>query len=74
MTIAPSSCFPFEVRFTPSSPGPKSATLSVPSDDTVSPSVSIPVSSNGGQGGLATIIADTGNFGTAVRAASATFR
>jgi hypothetical protein len=65
VTIAPASCFPFEVRFTPSSPGPKSATLSVPSDDTVSPSVSIPVSSNGGQGGLTTIIADTGNFGTA---------
>ena len=65
VTIGPASCFPFEVRFTPSSPGPKSATLSVPSDDTVTPTVAIPVSSNGGQGALTTIIADTGNFGTA---------
>ena len=37
VTIGPCSCFPFEVRFTPTSPGPKSATLSVPSDDTVTP-------------------------------------
>jgi hypothetical protein len=64
VTIGPSSCFPFQVRFTPSSPGPKSAALTVPSDDTVTPSATILVSGNGTQRSIVTAIADSGDFGT----------
>ena len=47
VTIAAGSCFPFQVRFTPSSAGNKSAALTVPSDDTVSPNVNIFMSGRG---------------------------
>ena len=65
VTIAPGSCFPFQVRFTPTSPGNKSATLTVPSDDTVTPSASILVSGRGTQTSITTAIADNGDFGVA---------
>jgi len=64
VTIAPGSCFPFQVRFTPSSAGNKSAALTVPSDDTVSPNVNIFVSGRGTQAAMTTMIADAGDFGT----------
>jgi hypothetical protein len=64
VTIGPSSCFPFDVRFTPTSPGAKSATLTVPSDDTVTPSATILVSGNGTSRSIVTAIADAGDFGT----------
>ena len=64
VTIGPGSCFPFEVRFTPTSPGNKAAILTVPSDDTVTPSVTIPVSGKATQRAITTAIADAGDFGT----------
>jgi hypothetical protein len=67
VTIGPSSCFPFEVRFTPTSPGAKSATLTVPSDDTVNPSVSVAVSGIAGQASAVALIADRGSFGSVCR-------
>jgi hypothetical protein len=68
VTIGPSACFPFEVRFAPTSPGAKSATLTLPSDDTVNPSVSLLVSGTAGQASAAAIIADAGGFGSVCRA------
>lgn len=63
VTIAPGSCFPFQVRFTPTSPGNKTATLTVPSDDSVTPSATIPVSGKATQMAIVTAIADDGDFG-----------
>jgi len=64
VTVAAGSCFPFQVRFTPTSAGNKSAALTVPSDDTVSPNVNIFVSGRGTQAAMTTMIADAGDFGT----------
>jgi hypothetical protein len=63
VTIGPSECFPFEVRFTPTGPGAQTATLTVPSDDSVNPSASIAVSGNSGTPTIATMVADAGDFG-----------
>jgi hypothetical protein len=65
VSIAAGACFPFEVRFTPASAGSKSAILTVPSDDTVLPSATIAVSGNATQAAITTMIADSGDFGTA---------
>lgn len=64
VTVAAGSCFPFQVRFAPTSAGNKSAALTVPSDDTVSPNVTIFVSGRGTQAAMTTMIADAGDFGT----------
>src|SRR5439155_13628951 len=64
VTIAPGSCFPFQVRFTPTSPGNKTGTLTVPSDDSVTPSATIAVSGTATQTAIVTMIADAGDFGT----------
>jgi hypothetical protein len=64
VTVAAGACFPFEVRFTPSSAGNKSAILTIPSDDSVTPSVTMPVSGNGTTAAITTMIADSGDFGT----------
>ncbi len=64
VTVAAGACFPFEVRFTPSSAGNKSAILTIPSDDSVTPSVTMPVSGNGTATAITTMIADSGDFGT----------
>ena len=50
------------MRFTPSSAGNKSAILT--SDDSVTPSVTMPVSGNGTTAAITTMIADSGDFGT----------
>jgi hypothetical protein len=47
VVISKDFCFPFEVRFTPSSIGQKSATLTIKSNDPVNPSVTVQVSGNG---------------------------
>lgn len=63
VTISPDFCFPFQVKFTPTSPGPKSATLTVSSNDPDVPSVQVTASAAVGQATAVTIVADTGNFG-----------
>jgi len=67
VTIGPCTCFPVQVRFTPTSPGPKSATLTVPSDDSVNPKVTVAVSGSAGQPSAAALIADNGEFGSVCR-------
>ncbi|HZE88531.1 MAG TPA: choice-of-anchor D domain-containing protein [Verrucomicrobiae bacterium] len=67
VTISPDFCFPFQVRFTPTSTGAKSATLTIPSNDTVNPSVTVQATGKGIQQRLATLIADSGSFGNVCR-------
>lgn len=64
LTLAPGACFPFQVKFTPSGTGLQNGTLTVPSNDPVTPSASIAVSGTAGQPAIATAIADSGDFGT----------
>lgn len=64
VTISPDFCFPFQVKFTPGSPGPKSATLTVTSNDPDTPSVEVEATAQTGKATAVTLIADTGNFGT----------
>jgi hypothetical protein len=47
VTISPDFCFPFQVKFTPSSAGPKSGTLTVDSNDPVNAHVVVNVTGNG---------------------------
>ena len=63
VTIAPGVCFPFQVKFTPTSTGPQSGTLTIPSNDPVTPSAQLAVSGTGGTAIIATMVVDTGNFG-----------
>ena len=64
LKLVPGACFPFQVKFTPSSPGPKSATVTVPSNDPVTPSAKIAVSGTAGHPAIATAIASARDFGT----------
>jgi HYDIN/CFA65/VesB-like, Ig-like domain len=64
VTIAPGSCLPIQVTFTPSGPGPQSGTLTVSSNDPVHPTVNIAASGTAGSATIATIVADTGSFGS----------
>jgi hypothetical protein len=56
-------CFPFQVMFTPTSPGPKTATLTIASNDPNFPSVQVTVTANVAQPTVVTALADTGDFG-----------
>ena len=40
-------CFPFQVLFTPASAGARAATLTVPSNDPMNPSVNVSATGNG---------------------------
>jgi hypothetical protein len=61
--ISPDHCFPFEVSLTPSSGGAASATVTVDSNDPVNPSVDVPASGTGTGPTIATVIANSGDFG-----------
>ena len=63
VTIAPGVCFPFQATFSPTGTGPQSATLTVSSDDPVNPTVTIAASGTAGAPAIATLIANTGDFG-----------
>jgi hypothetical protein len=71
VTIAPGTCFPFQVQFTPTSTGLQTGTLTIPSNDPVTPSAQLAVSGTGGSAVIATMVVDTGNFG---RVCQGTFR
>lgn len=61
--ISPDFCFPFQVRFTPTSIGLKSTTLTIASNDPSLPSVTVSATGNAGQPQIDTLIADGGDFG-----------
>jgi hypothetical protein len=64
VVISPDFCFPFQVRFTPTSTGAKTTTLTIASNDPVNPSVTVQATGNGTLlQQIATVIADNGNFG-----------
>jgi hypothetical protein len=73
VTISHDFCFPFQVAFAPTSPGPKTATFTVASNDPNFPSVQVTSSVNVGAPRAVTVIADTGSFGE-VCASPAKFR
>ncbi|MBZ5536412.1 MAG: choice-of-anchor D domain-containing protein [Acidobacteriia bacterium] len=52
VAISPDFCFPFEVTFTPTGVGPQTATLTVPSDDPSTSSVTVQATGQGGAGAL----------------------
>ena len=64
VTVAAGACYPFQVTFTPTGPGPASGTLTIPSDDPLNLSVTVPVSASVGKPTIVTVIPDTGDFGT----------
>jgi hypothetical protein len=47
VTISHDFCFPFQVAFNPTATGSQTATLTIPSNDPVTPSVTVQVSGNG---------------------------
>ncbi len=63
LLIGPGSCFPFETNFTPTGMGAASTMLTVNSNDPVNPMVKVNVTAQGEKPRLATLIADTGDFG-----------
>jgi photosystem II stability/assembly factor-like uncharacterized protein len=63
ISISPDFCFPFQVRFDPTSEGPQSATLTIESNDPFNPSVDVQVSGVGALPRIATVVADSGDFG-----------
>ncbi len=67
VVISPDFCFPFRVTFTPAGPGAQAATLTVPSNDPVNPSVEVQANGRGIEQNLATVMADNGSFGDVCR-------
>lgn len=63
ITVSHDFCFPVQVAFTPTSPGPKTADLVITSNDPTFPSLTVTANANVGQPTAVTMIADTGNFG-----------
>ena len=63
LSIAAGACFPVQVQFTPTGPGPASATLTVPSDDPANLTVNVAVQANVGQSRIVTLVTDSGSFG-----------
>ena len=49
VTVSPDFCFPFKVQFTPTSTGPKSAVLTIPSNDPANPSITVQATGTGTQ-------------------------
>ena len=63
VTISPDFCFPFQVTFNATTPGPKTGTLTVASNDPAAPTVPVNVSASVGQPRVVTMVADSGSFG-----------
>jgi hypothetical protein len=52
VVISPDFCFPFQVRFTPTSAGAQTATLTIASNDPTNPSVTVQAAGNGTVGDI----------------------
>lgn len=63
LVISPDFCFPVRVRFAPTDPGPDSTLFTVQSNDPLSPTSFVQGTGLGLQPLIATLIADSGNFG-----------
>ncbi|MBP7776336.1 MAG: choice-of-anchor D domain-containing protein [Acidobacteria bacterium] len=63
VSVSHDFCFPIEVVFTPTAPGPRTTTFTVTSNDPNVPSLAVPASASVGQATAVTMVADSGNFG-----------
>jgi len=63
LVISPDFCFPFQVIFTPTSAGEKSATITVDSNDPCTASSSVTARGRGVLPNISTIVANAGEFG-----------
>ncbi len=63
VVISPDFCFPFQVEFAPTSAGAKSATLFVPSNDSVNPTATVSAVGAALVPQIVTAIANGGRFG-----------
>ncbi len=52
VVISPDFCFPFEVTFTPTGVGPQTGTLTIPTDDPSTPTVTVQATGQSGAGAL----------------------
>lgn len=73
VTISPDFCFPFQVTFSATTPGPQSATLTVASNDPGAVTAPVAVSARVGRPTVVTVVPDGGSFG-AVCVGTARFR
>ena len=64
LSIAPGNSLEIPIRFEPATNGAKSGTLTINSNDPLKPSATVPVKGIGGQPVIATMIADSGDFGS----------
>lgn len=67
VVISPDFCFPFQVKFTPTSSGVKNATLTINNNDTVNPAAQVQVTATAGVPDIDTLIANSGSFGDVCR-------
>ena len=63
VVISPDFCFPFQVRFSPSSEGPQAASLTITSNDPCQSPFAVDATGNGAVPRIVTGIANSGNFG-----------
>ena len=63
VTISPDACFPFQASYSPSGTGPTTATLTISSNDTVTPSAKVTINGTSPAPSINATIAKNGNFG-----------
>ena len=63
VTISHDFCFPVEVAFSPTTPGPRTTTFTITSNDPNFPTLTVPGAATVGQATAVTMVADSGNFG-----------
>jgi photosystem II stability/assembly factor-like uncharacterized protein len=63
VTISPDFCFPFQVTFAPTSVGPQSATLNIPTNDPAGLATTVLAFGNGAEPRIVTLLPNNGNFG-----------
>jgi hypothetical protein len=63
VVISPDFCFPFQVRFTPTSTGSKTANLTIQSNDPSTNPLIVQATALASQQTISTFIADSGDFG-----------
>ena len=70
LVVAPGTSVEVPIRFQPTSPGAKSADISITSNAAATPSVKVHTTGTGGQPRIVTAVVDTGSFGRVCEGAS----
>jgi hypothetical protein len=63
LVISPDACFTTQISFKPTSPGAKTATIRITSNDPINPTLDLEASGTGVQQIIVTAIANSGDFG-----------